>query len=623
MRRLGLALSFLVVACGAPQLPPLDGGAPDAGHASDAGGSSDDAGAPDAGHATDAGGSGDDAGAPDAGHAGDAGGSSDDGGAPDAGQAADAGGTGDDAGAPDAGPADAGTCHDFGCTSGACCDATCVDTTTSLQHCGGCGLACTATAPNTEARCAPGGCTTPCQTGFLDCDQVAANGCEVSSGTATACACAPGQQRACYTGPAGTEGVGTCQAGTQVCAGDGLQWGACQGEVTPRAEVCANGIDENCSGTPDDSVDEDGDGYGTCSGDCCDGPACPNAVWINAGAFDVPGNSVDDDCDGAVDNAVSCDGTFAFDSADAADSARALGLCVAPSTGVRKPGLRAAAWRLSSGTGQPAAAAHAIRTSLGANLVPREGTAFLVMSTGTAAAPGQPGFGGAAMSTNHTLSSAPPADWRALNGDIVPVPPGCPSLAACTAQSCTAFDPVMFDLTLRAPTNALAFQLDLNFLTSDYPEQVCGPYADTFLALLTSGYLPTGAETANPADGNLATVQGRLVSANLAAGNSGHFQSCVNGPTGCDSGATGGTYTMCTGTGELAGSGFDVPAAGRCHAAAILGGGTGWRVLQGNVVPGEELRLRLVLWDTGDGAADSTVVLDHFQWLNTRVTPGM
>jgi hypothetical protein len=44
--------------------------------------------------------------------------------------------------------------------------------------------------------------------------------------------------------------VGICKAGQQSCASDGSAWGACQGEVLPRVELCATPEDEDCDGSP-------------------------------------------------------------------------------------------------------------------------------------------------------------------------------------------------------------------------------------------------------------------------------------------------------------------------------------------------------------------------------------
>jgi MYXO-CTERM domain-containing protein len=60
-----------------------------------------------------------------------------------------------------------------------------------------------------------------------------------------------GLTRDCYTGPAGTRDRGVCRAGSQSCANG--NWGACGGEVLPRAEVC-NRADDDCDGRVDDGV---------------------------------------------------------------------------------------------------------------------------------------------------------------------------------------------------------------------------------------------------------------------------------------------------------------------------------------------------------------------------------
>jgi hypothetical protein len=65
------------------------------------------------------------------------------------------------------------------------------------------------------------------------------------------CGCTPGQTRTCYNGPQGTQGRGTCRAGTMACGNDG-RWGRCTGEVQPTTDVC-NGLDDNCDGRADES----------------------------------------------------------------------------------------------------------------------------------------------------------------------------------------------------------------------------------------------------------------------------------------------------------------------------------------------------------------------------------
>jgi hypothetical protein len=81
------------------------------------------------------------------------------------------------------------------------------------------------------------------------------------------CECAAGATRPCYSGATGTRGVGACRDGTQSCvvAGGRSMWAAaCAGEAVPAAaEVCANGVDDNCNG----AVDEGCGGTLTCPGD--------------------------------------------------------------------------------------------------------------------------------------------------------------------------------------------------------------------------------------------------------------------------------------------------------------------------------------------------------------------
>jgi hypothetical protein len=66
------------------------------------------------------------------------------------------------------------------------------------------------------------------------------------------CTCAPGDTRMCYDGPAGTEGVGTCQGGTQTCAlgANGPAWGPCTGEVLPAPNNPCDGLDHLCNHMP-------------------------------------------------------------------------------------------------------------------------------------------------------------------------------------------------------------------------------------------------------------------------------------------------------------------------------------------------------------------------------------
>ncbi len=61
------------------------------------------------------------------------------------------------------------------------------------------------------------------------------------------------------------------------------------------AEICGNGIDDNCDGAIDPGCDFDHDGFTTEQGDCNDANAA-----IHPGATEICGDGIDNNCDGTV-----------------------------------------------------------------------------------------------------------------------------------------------------------------------------------------------------------------------------------------------------------------------------------------------------------------------------------
>ncbi len=175
----------------------------------------------------------------------------------DADDAADT--TGDASDASDADEADTGDDADGGLTCTApeeACGDACIDTTSSVDHCGGCNDPCP-TPQNTVVTCASSTCEFACESGWIDTDADTSNGCECTQ----------------------TNG------GTEIC----------------------DGVDNDCDGDVDEGCDEDGDGYcaetatvesgATCqAGDCDDTDAT-----INPGAAPAC-DGVDNNCDGSIDN---------------------------------------------------------------------------------------------------------------------------------------------------------------------------------------------------------------------------------------------------------------------------------------------------------------------------------
>jgi hypothetical protein len=312
------------------------------------------------------------------------------------------------------------------------------------------------------------------------------------------------------------------------------------------------------------------------------------------------------------------------------DYAKAIDLCqttteTPPTLAEKKWGVISAALLRADGTSSPATSSSSIRPGFGTSVFPQGGVSLAVLSTGSAAAPGNtnPSYVSFQPGQNAGTSSPAPADWLTANGGTFLNAPGCPA-----APDTTANDPVMLKVRVRVPTNARSFSVATFFFSAEYPEWVCSPYNDVFLALLDSTFVPGVGEAYNPVDENIAffTAPGGAiypVGANLAYGNTGLFQQCVNGPTGCASGGNpSGTTSTCISTSQLAGTGFDTPDPGNCNAQGLLGGGTGWLVTSGNVAPGETIEVRFVIWDTADHLLDSLVLLDHWLWSVTPIQPG-
>jgi hypothetical protein len=88
---------------------------------------------------------------------------------------------------------------------------------------------------------------------------------------------------------------------------DGDTYTACDGDcndndpdINPEATEICDGIDNNCNGTIDEGFDNDNDGYTTCGGD---GDCDDSAPGINPGAVEICDDDLDNDCDGDIDTA--------------------------------------------------------------------------------------------------------------------------------------------------------------------------------------------------------------------------------------------------------------------------------------------------------------------------------
>jgi hypothetical protein len=333
------------------------------------------------------------------------------------------------------------------------------------------------------------------------------------------------------------------------------------------------------------NVDLDGDGFTPAQGDCSDCNA-----GINPGAFDVPGNGIDEDCNGKLDDAeAGCDASVSIENPFPEEVARGVDLCKV-AAGPKDWGVVSAAWVLPDGSPKPGGSAgtnfdlgHGVLPNFGVNVQPRGGTRVLVLSNGTARRPGDPGYQ-SPQGFSKGYDHAPPAGFpkeTAACGSTVSGPP---------------HDGTALSVTVRAPTNAYGFSYDFSFYAYDFPSFVCQQYNDVFFALLSPA-------VAGQPDGNIAYDEmGNPVTLNGA-----NFRVC-----GCNNGppclAGGKTYDCPLGTAQLAGNGFDDNGAK---------GATGWLTTTVPVTPGQEITIRWGVYDAGDGVFDSTVVLDHWQWITT------
>lgn len=196
-----------------------------------------------------------------------------------------------------------------------------------------------------------------------------------------------------------------------------------------------------------------------------------------------------------------------------------------------------------------------------------------VFSTGTARAPGDPGY----VNPNGQVSSFDAKTSCNYPAGFPKNKLGCPALSATKA-----YDSSGVTMDIRVPMNAKSFTYDFNFFSSEYPEYVCTAFNDAFVALLQTGYLP-----ANPAaNSNNISWDSKNNPVSVNAG----FFSVTSGP-------------------KLTNTGLD----GLC-AGQICGGSTDWLETSAPVMPGETITIQLAIWDQSDHLWDSTVLVDNWKW---------
>lgn len=364
-----------------------------------------------------------------------------------------------------------------------------------------------------------------------------------------------------------------------------------------------------------DNGDADGDGFTPATGDCED---C--SPQIGPAAFDFPGNGMDEDCRGgdAPTTDVECDTGIALDTMEPLDGARAIGLCKVTTEDSGEWGVISATWVQADGTPMlPNPAQKGILPNFGPMITPHQGASMLGLSSGSARATDQPGY--TPECDNYTaLAPAPVAGGMYKPPEGYPKEsPACPGVI-----SGAVFDPAGLELRIRVPSNASSFHFESNFLTYEYPQYICTPYNDFFVALLD----PKPPELP---DANIAFDQDK----NPISVNNSLLQVCEPGTFG------GKMFTCPLGADMLTGTSFDgmSPCAGAIPkeftdlfnmvfmmfpfpvppppmAATSKNAATGWLQTSAPSEAGTIITLRFAIWDSGDGILDSVVLIDKFEW---------
>lgn len=211
------------------------------------------------------------------------------------------------------------------------------------------------------------------------------------------------------------------------------------------------------------AIDDDGDGFTEAEGDCND---CDPR--INPGAHDFPGNGIDEDCSGRPDDEVlGCDDSLALDDGDPHRAARALGLCKTATRDGRAWGVVSAKWVKPDGTPLDEPLSYGLLPRFGVNL-PVEGQTMLGISSGTARDPSMPGYRDVA-GFRKGYTSGTPAGFPKET-------PACPGVTTGAAH-----DGAALELEIRVPTNATGFEVSENFFTVEFPGYVCSKFNDWFI----------------------------------------------------------------------------------------------------------------------------------------------
>ncbi len=380
--------------------------------------------------------------------------------------------------------------------------------------------------------------------------------------------CVPGMSISCT-------GAMSCM-GYQVCTNEGT-FGACQCDATTTTGAGGAGT---ATATNASTAVSSASVAGTSTG----GPG--------SGSTSTGGGCTTPDCL-AMGQQGMCDANLALEATDPMDGARAIGICQAYAPGGW--GIKTATWvradgaALGMGDGGQAgdgdlSLGKGIVPSFGQSVVPKEGSNMLVLSSGSARRPTDPGYHSVSGYWKDNTAHTPPAGYPKASTFCSGVTTGQP------------YDSAGLSVTMHTPSDAVALSFDLDFYSYEFPNYVCSTYDDQFVAFLTP----------KPADTIDSNISFDLMGDNIS----------VNTPllSVCDPQTAGGHAFACPkGAGELLGTGFDAQMNGSAA--------TGWLETRAAVPPSSDITLQFAIWDSGDGVLDSTVLIDNFQFHTEALGP--
>ena len=248
-----------------------------------------------------------------------------------------------------------------------------------------------------------------------------------------------------------------------------------------------------------------------------------------------------------------------------------------------------AAWRIATQLGT-----HVDPVTMEPFWGPREGSSFLMISTGTINAPDVDGV--ITMTSADTSSGNANPDGVQLPAPMSPLPGsnggagGTPFVNCDAVNDCSdslqeqwnlgggsARDLLWFQFETQVPGGTFGYSFDFAYFSQEFPEYVGTTFNDIFMAWSAS-------ETYT---GNLCFVNDQPCTVTALEM---QVQYGGNDP-------------------ELAGTGFD-----GAYGTTPISQATGWFTAQGTAAPGEMLQLTFAVFDMGDTILDTAVILDNFAW---------